>query len=160
MNLKNGYNWKPKARPGDHGLINLPHGAVMMGRGSTRMFMAAARSTKHNNGGLGTYSHIYEVDISEHSDYLQFSNHARGGGGCGMQLVQYRVRTLKGDGDRNWRARHSTKEALGITWDDSHPTGYGFSGHIYTRTTACTGATWSDGPFFPSTQSGAVMTLQ
>jgi len=153
MNLKNGYQWTPKNRPGRHGLINLPLGAVMMGKSATRMFMAAARSTKHNNNGLSSYSHIYEADISEYAHHVEFTNHARGGGGCGMQLVQYRVRTLKGDGDKNWRQRHSTKEALGITWSDSHPTGYGFSNQISSRTRACDGANWRDGPFFPSVQA-------
>lgn len=117
---KQGHDWQPKKRRARHGLINLQHGAIKMVKQSTGMIMAAYNGAKGtDDGGLNTYTHIYEADISQHATSFTGANPARGASGCGMAIGSYRVRTLKGDGPTSWQTKYAATQALGLTWSDS-----------------------------------------
>eukprot|EP00043_Microstomoeca_roanoka_P001546 m.33401 g.33401 ORF g.33401 m.33401 type:complete len:627 (-) comp10878_c0_seq1:163-2043(-) len=151
MNHGNGYNWNPTARARSNGVISLPSGAVYLARQSTSMIMAAGNTPE--TGGLNGYSHVYEIDISHTAGAVTFKNHNRdlgavGGGGHTMMVpAAYTVRGLRGDSGT--AVRFGLREALGVTWGDTYPTGYGFNGCGLVQF-----CTWGDGPFFPSVHSG------
>jgi hypothetical protein len=60
----------------------------------------------------------------------------------------FTVTGLKGD-TGTW-TRYTIKEAVGASWGDSYPTGYGV-----VETTTPKNGTWDYGPFFPSIHSGS-----
>ena len=150
MNHPNGFNWHPTMRNNSNGLITLEHGAVNLARGARSMIMAAGNNPV--SGGIDGYSHVYLIDISHNPYKITFANHNRYHGGVGtstipkMHVVGFTVKALKGDSGS--AKRYALGEALGISWSDTYPTGYGFSpvNALY--------GTWDRGPFFPSFQSG------
>ena len=150
MNHPNGFNWNPSMRSNSNGLISLEHGAVNLARGARSMIMAAGNNPA--TGGIDGYSHVYLIDISQNPYTITFANHNRYHGGVGtstipkMHVVEFTVKALKGESGS--AKRYALGEALGISWSDTYPTGYGFS-----PVNANYGS-WDRGPFFPSVQSG------
>ena len=149
MNNPMGYAWRPDQRAGRNGVINLPHGAVMMARGATYMNMAAGNNP---TTGIDQYKYVYKIDLRQNSYRITFANHNRYHGAVGangipkMHVTDFLVIGLKGD--IGIFKRFALGESLGVTYGDSYPTGYGFYniGAAY--------SSFSKGPFFPSVHSG------
>ncbi|XP_028400057.1 uncharacterized protein LOC114523360 [Dendronephthya gigantea] len=150
MNHPNGYTWHPNQRSNDKGVVALQHGAVNLARGAKFMIMAAGNNPA--SGGINEYSYVFFIDISHNPYNITFANHNRRHGAVGtstipkMHVVEFTVKALKGE--TGSAKRYALAEALGVTWSDTYPTGYGFSpvnAHF---------ATWNKGPFFPSVHSG------
>ena len=150
MNHPNGYTWHPNKRDNSQGVIALQHGAVNLARGAKYMIMAAGNNPV--SGGIDKYSYVYSIDISNNPYNITFANHNRYHGATGtstisrMHIVEFTVKALKGE--TGSEKRYALAEALGVTWSDTFPTGYGFS-----PVNAQYG-TWKKGPFFPSIHSG------
>ena len=150
MNHPNGYTWLPNKRDNSQGVIALQHGAVNLARGAKYMIMAAGNNPV--SGGINKYSYVYFIDISNNPYNITFANHNRYHGAIGtstipkMHIVEFTVKALKGE--TGSEKRYALAEALGVTWRDTFPTGYGFS-----PVNAQYG-TWDKGPFFPSIHSG------
>ena len=150
MNHPNGYTWHPNKRDNSQGVIALQHGAVNLARGAKYMIMAAGNNPV--SGGINKYSYVYSIDISNNPYKITFANHNRYHGATGtstipkMHIVEFTVKALKGE--TGSEKRYALAEALGVTWSDTFPTGYGFS-----PVNAQYG-TWDKGPFFPSIHSG------
>lgn len=149
MNNPMGYAWRPDRRSSRNGVINLPHGAVMMARSATYMIMAAGNNP---NTDIDQYSHVYRIDLRQNTFNITFANHNAVHGATGsngipkMHVNDFLVVGLKGDvGEFE---RFALAESLGVTWSDTYPTGYGFN-DIGKQT-----ASWTKGPFFPSVHSG------
>ena len=64
-----------------------------------------------------------------------------------MHVVDFAVEALKGESGTY--EKYALGEALGVTWSDSYPTGYGFNDN------ASPYGGFSKGPFFPSVHSGS-----
>ena len=64
-----------------------------------------------------------------------------------MHVVDFAVEALKGESGTY--EKYTLGEALGVTWSDSYPTGYGFNDN------ASSYGGFSKGPFFPSVHSGS-----
>ena len=143
MNHPNGYTWHPDGRSNSQGVIALEHGAVNVARGAKYMIMAAGNNPA--SGGINQYGYVYLIDISNNPYKITFANHNREHG-ANMHVVGFTVTALKGE--TGSETRYALGEALGVSWSDTFPTGYGFSpvNAIY--------GTWSKGPFFPSVHSG------
>ncbi|KAK3697024.1 hypothetical protein QZH41_012489, partial [Actinostola sp. cb2023] len=149
MNNPMGYAWRPARRAGLNGVINLPHGAVMMARNATYMIMAAGNNP---TTGIDGYAFVYRIDLRQNTYNITFANHNRYHGAVGtngipkMHVTDFLVVGLKGDlGEFE---RFALGESLGVTWADSYPTGYGFND------IGKESGTWDKGPFFPSVHSG------
>ena len=147
MNNPNGYAWLPTLRSSSNGLINLPHGAVKMANKARSMIMAAGNNPA--TGGIDQYSYAYRINITDNPYTITFANHNRfhGGQPGRMHVQDFIVEALKGESGTY--VRHALGEALGVTWSDSYPTGYGFN----EKTGYFSG--FNKGPFFPSVHSGS-----
>lgn len=103
-------------------------------------------------GGIDKYQYVYSIDISNNPYNITFANHNRFHGGVGtaniprMHVVAFTVRALKGE--TGSAKRYALAEALGVSWSDTYPTGYGFSPVNKHH------SSWTKGPFFPSVHSG------
>ncbi len=150
MNHPNGYTWNPDKRGNSQGVIALQHGAVNLARGAKYMIMAAGNNPM--SGGINKYSHVYFIDISNNPYKITFANHNRYHGGTGtstipkMHIAEFTVKALKGE--TGSEKRYALAEALGVSWSDTYPVGYGFS-----PVNAQFGS-WNKGPFFPSVHTG------
>ena len=147
MNNPFGYTWLPTQRSSSHGVISLPHGAVMMANNARYMIMAAGNNPA--TGGINEYAYVYRIFLGNNPYSITFANHNRYNGGQSgrMHIVDFVVHALKGESGTY--VRYALGEALGVTWTDSYPTGYGFND----KTTPS--ATFTKGPFFPSVHSGS-----
>ena len=147
MNSPFGFAWLPTKRSSSHGVISLPHGAVMMANNARYMIMAAGNNPA--TGGINEYAYVYRIYIESNPYNITFANHNRYNGGRpgDMHIVGFVVEALKGESGTY--GKYALGEALGVTWSDSYPTGYGF----YDKTTPY--ATFYKGPFFPSVHSGS-----
>ena len=143
MNHPNGYTWHPDRRNSSQGVIALEHGAVNLARGAKYMIMAAGSNPV--SGGINQYSYVYFIDISKNPYKITFANHNRFHG-RNMHVVEFTVKALKGE--TGSEKRYALGEALGVSWSDAYPSGYGFSPNNAQY------STWSKGPFFPSIHSG------
>ena len=150
MNHPNGYTWHSDKRNNSQGVIALQHGAVNLARGAKYMIMAAGNNPV--SGGINEYSYVYFIDISNNPYNITFANHNSYHGGIGtstipkMHVIEFTVKALKGE--TGSEKRYALAEALGVSWTDTYPAGYGFS-----PVNAQFGP-WSKGPFFPSVHSG------
>ena len=92
---------------------------------------------------------ISQEYLKNNSYNITFANHNRYNGGQPgrMHVVGFVVEALKGESGTY--TRYALGEALGVTWSDSYPTGYGFNDK------SASYATFSKGPFFPSVHSGS-----
>ena len=147
MNNPFGFTWLPTQRSSSHGVISLPHGAVMMANNARYMIMAAGNNP--STGGINEYAYVYRISLGNNPYNITFANHNRYNGGQPgrMHVVDFVVDALKGESGTY--VRYALGEALGVTWTDSYPTGYGFND----KTTPS--ATFIRGPFFPSVHSGS-----
>ncbi|KAJ7333655.1 hypothetical protein OS493_017199 [Desmophyllum pertusum] len=147
MNNLLGYAWLPTQRSSSNGLINLPNGAVKMANNARYMIMAAGKNPA--TGGINEYTYVYRIDLKNNPYNITFSNHNRYNGGQPgrMHVTDFVVEALKGESGTY--VRYALGEALGVTWGDSYPTGYGFNDK------ATEYAVFSKGPFFPSVHSGS-----
>ena len=147
MNNPFGFSWLPTQRSSSHGVISLPHGAVMMANNAHYMIMAAGNNP--STGGINGYTYVYRISLGNNPYNITFANHNRYNGGRPgrMHVADFVVDALKGESGTY--VRYALGEALGVTWTDSYPTGYGFND----KTTPS--ATFTRGPFFPSVHSGS-----
>ena len=147
MNNPYGYAWLPTQRSSSNGLINLPHGAVKMAKNARSMIMAAGNNPA--TGGINKYAYVYRIHITNNPYNITFANHNRYNGGQPgrMHVQDFIVEALKGES--GLYVRFALGEALGVTWSDSYPTGYGFN---HKRASF---DTFNKGPFFPSVHSGS-----
>ena len=147
MNNPFGFAWLPTQRSSSHGVISLPHGAVMMANNARYMIMAAGNNPA--TGGINQYAYVYRIYLGNNPYNITFANHNRYNGGQPgrMHVVDFVVEALKGESGTY--VRYALGEALGVTWTDSYPTGYGFND----KTTPS--AVFTKGPFFPSVHSGS-----
>ena len=147
MNNPFGYNWHPNRRSSSNGLINLPHGAVKLANDARYMIMAAGNNPP--TGGINQYSFVYRISLLKNPYKISFANHNRYNGGQAgrMHVTSFAVEALKGESGRY--TRYALGEALGVTWSDSYPTGYGFNDKNVPN------SAFSKGPFFPSVHSGS-----
>ena len=124
MNNPFGYNWLPNQRSFSNGLINLPHGAVKMANNASYMIMAAGNNP--SAGGIDQYAYVYRVSLKKYPYKITFANHNRYNGGQAgrMHVIKFVVEGLKGESGTY--VRYALGEALGVTWSDSCPNGYGF----------------------------------
>jgi len=147
MNSPFGFAWLPTQRTSSHGVINLPHGAVMMTNNAGYMIMAAGNNPA--TGGINQYAYVYRIYLKNNPYNITFANHNRYNGGQPgrMHIVGFVVEALKGESGAY--GKYALGEALGVTWSDSYPTGYGF----YDQTTPY--GSFTKGLFFPSVHSGS-----
>jgi len=147
MNNLFGYSWLPNRRSSSNGVINLPHGAVKMANNARYMIMAAGNNPA--TGGIDKYAYVYRISLKNNPYNVTFANHNRfhGGQAGRMHVTSFVVEALKGESGTY--ARYALGEALGVTWSDSYPTGYGFNDKNSPY------AIFSKGPFFPSVHSGS-----
>ena len=115
------------------------------------MIMAAGKNPA--TGGIDQYSYVYRINITDNPYTITFANHNRfhGGQPGRMHVQDFIVEALKGESGTY--VRHALGEALGVTWSDSYPTGYGFNdktGYF---------SVFNKGPFFPSVHSGSGRSL-
>ena len=147
MNNPFGYSWLPNRRSSSNGVINLPHGAVKIANNANYMIMAAGNNPA--SGGIYQYAYVYRIFLSKNPYKVTFLNHNRFNGGQQgrMHVTKFVVEALKGESGTY--VRFALGEALGVTWSDSYPTGYGFNDKNSTN------AGFNKGPFFPSVHSGS-----
>ena len=147
MNNPFGYSWLPNRRSSSNGLINLPHGAVKIANNANYMIMAAGNNPA--TGGIDQYAFVYRILLRRNPYIVTFLNHNRYNGGQQgrMHVTKFVVEALKGESGTY--VRFALGEALGVTWSDSYPTGYGFSDKNAPF------STFNKGPFFPSVHSGS-----
>ena len=125
MNNPFGYSWLPNRRSSSNGLINLPHGAVKIANNANYMIMATGNNP--TTGGIDQYAFVYRIFLRRNPYIVTFLNHNRYNGGQQgrMHVTKFVVEALKGESGTY--VRFALGEALGVTWSDSYPTGYGFS---------------------------------
>ena len=147
MNNPFGYSWLPNRRSSSNGLINLPHGAVKIANNANYMIMAGGNNPA--TGGIDQYAFVYRIFLRRNPYKVTFLNHNRYNGGQQgrMHVTKFVVEALKGESGTY--VRFALGEALGVTWSDSYPTGYGFNDKNATN------AGFNKGPFFPSVHSGS-----
>ncbi|XP_015750838.1 PREDICTED: uncharacterized protein LOC107330791 [Acropora digitifera] len=147
MNNPFGFDWLPTKRSSRNGVINLPHGAVKMAINASYMLMAAGNNP--STGGIDQYGYVYRISLKNSLVNITFANHNRYNGGQPgrMHIQKFIVEALKGESGTY--VRFGLAEALGVTWPDSYPTGYGFSEMMAPN------AAFHKGPFFPSVHSGS-----
>jgi len=142
------FNYNPTARSSSNGLVT-PEGsqqtAVKLSRASTQMIFAAGGNPA--TGGIDTYDYVYRFNIPNPAA-LTFANHAYlGPNSANMGVSTVTISGLKGDVG-SWD-RACFTEAIGSTWSDTFPTGYGFCSNGTPR-----GFNADGGPFFPAVHSG------
>ena len=147
MNNPFGYAWLPTKRSSSNGVINLPHGAVNLANTAHYMIMAAGNNPA--TGGINQYQYVYRIALKDNPYNISFANHNRYNGGQPgrMHVQEFIVEALKGESGTY--LRFALGEALGVTWSDSYPTGYGFSEKNAPF------SIFNKGPFFPSVHSGS-----
>ena len=141
MNNPFGYAWLPTKRSSLNGLVDLPHGAVNMANNARYMIMAAGNNPA--TGGIDQYQYVYRISLLDNPYNISFANHNRyhGGQPGRMHVQEFFVEALKCESGTY--LRFALGEALGVTWGDSYPTGYGFNDKKASH------ASFDKGPFFP-----------
>jgi hypothetical protein len=142
------YPYTPTNRASNHGIVASPSGqqsALLLHRGATQITYAAGNNPV--TGGIDSYSNIYRIDIPSPSA-LTFDNHSFGYGGATMTVSAVNVTGLRGE--VGTFSRWTFREALGATWSDTFPTGYGLGSNSNIR-----GWNGDGGPFFPSVHSSS-----
>ena len=111
------------------------------------MIMAAGNNPA--TGGIDQYQYVYRISLKDNPYNISFANHNRyhGGQPGRMHVQEFFVEALKGESGTY--LRFALGEALGVTWGDSYPTGYGFNDKKASH------ASFDKGPFFPSVHSGS-----
>ncbi|XP_068746149.1 uncharacterized protein [Montipora capricornis] len=147
MNNPFGFAWLPNKRRSLNGLINLPHGALKMAINANYMIMAGGNNPA--SGGIEQYAYVYRIFLKNNPFNITFKNHNRYNGGQKgrMHVQEFIVEAVKGESGTY--LRFGLAEALGVTWGDSYPTGYGFNNKNAPF------AAFDKGPFFPSVHSGS-----
>ena len=146
--LGTSYTYTPTSRASTNGLVGNAYAvktALLLAKSSTQMIFAAGNNP--STGGIDNYSNIYRIDIPSPSS-LTFNNHAYGYGGASMGVSTVTVTGLKGE--TGTYTRYTFTEAIGATWSDTYPTGYGLGSNSSVR-----GWNGDGGPFFPSVHSGS-----
>ena len=142
------WSYNPTARSSQNGLIASPSGqksALLLAKSATNMIMAAGSDP--STGGIDSYSYVYKFAIPSPSS-LTFNNHSYYYNSGMTNSGGITITGLKGD-IGSW-TRYTIVEAIGASWGDSYPTGYG----CVSISTPKSG-TWDYGPFFPSIHSGS-----
>lgn len=141
------WSYTPTSRASANGLVLSPNSqksALLLAKSSTTMIMAAGGNP--SSGGIDGYSYVYRFPIPDPTA-LTFNNHSYYYNSS-MTNVSVTVTGLKGD-TGTW-TRYTIKEAIGASWGDSYPSGYGCIENSTPKN-----ANWDYGPFFPSIHSGS-----
>jgi hypothetical protein len=141
------WSYTPDSRASQNGLVLSPNSqqsALLLARNSTEILYAAGSNP--SSGGINSYTYVYKFNIPNPSA-LTFANHSYYYNSS-MTTSTVTVQGIKGD-IGTW-TRYTITEALGASWADSYPTGYG----AVTTSTPKSG-TFDGGPFFPSIHSGS-----
>ena len=95
MNNPFGFAWLPTQRSSSHGVISLPHGAVMMANNARYMIMAAGNNP--STGGINEYAYEYRISLGNNPYNITFANHNpyNGGQPGRMHVVDFVVDALK-----------------------------------------------------------------
>ena len=126
--------------------------SVSLARRSTEMLLARSDSNGQT-GNVLAYAVANKFTIPD-PENVNFVNHSRYGPFTGTDTSQrgpctaVTLTTLKG-ANATGAVRYTFRYSLGVSWDDSYPTGYGVNPN-----SSCLG-TWSQGPFFTSVHSGS-----
>lgn len=142
------YGYTPTNRASTYGLVLSPGGqksGLLLHQGATQVTYAAGNNPV--TGGIDSYGYVYRINIPSPAS-LTFANHSYTYGGATMGVSTVGVTGLKGDVGA-W-TRYTFTEALGATWSDTYPTGYGLASNASVR-----GWNGDGGPFFPSVHSGS-----
>jgi hypothetical protein len=142
------YGYTPTSRASTYGLVLSPGGqksGLLLHQGATQVTYAAGNNPV--TGGIDSYGYVYRINIPSPAS-LTFANHSYTYGGATMGVSTVGVTGLKGDVGA-W-TRYTFTEALGATWSDTYPTGYGLASNASVR-----GWNGDGGPFFPSVHSGS-----
>ena len=142
------WSYTPTSRASANGLVLSPSSqksALLLAKSSTTMIMAAGGNP--SSGGIDGYSYVYRFPIPDPAA-LTFNNHSYYYNSSMTNTSGFTVTGLKGD-IGTW-TRYTIKEAIGASWSDSYPTGYGCIENSSPKNT-----TWDYGPFFPSIHSGS-----
>lgn len=141
------YTYTPTSRANAHGLVN-PQGqqktAVALTRACTEILFAGGGNP--STGGIDGYTYAYKFNIPNPSA-VTFSNHSQDNAAA-MTVSTVTVTGLKGESG-SWTA-YTFTQALGATWSDTYPTGYGAVNSSSVR-----GWNSNGGPFFPSIHPGS-----
>lgn len=142
------WSYTPTSRASQNGLVLSPSSqksALLLAKASTTMIMAAGGDP--SSGGIDGYSYVYKFGIPSPSA-LTFNNHSYYYNGSMTNSGAITVTGLKGD-IGTW-TRYTITEAIGASWTDSYPAGYGC-----VESTGPKSGQWDYGPFFPSIHSGS-----
>lgn len=142
------YSYNPTNRASTYGLVSNSYSvqtALLLAQGSSQMMFAAGGNP--SSGGIDGYTNVYRIEIPN-PNALTFANHSYTYGGASMNVSAVTVTGLKGD-IGTW-TRWTFTEAIGATWSDTYPTGYGLVSNSTVR-----GWNGDGGPFFPSVHSGS-----
>lgn len=140
--------YAPTNRASTNGLVLSPSSqksALLIAKSSTYMIMAAGSNP--TTGGIDSYTYVYKFGIPSPSS-LTFNNHSYYYNGSMTNSSGLTVTGLKGD-TGTW-TRYTIVEAIGASWGDSYPSGYGCI-----ESSTPKNANWNYGPFFPSIHSGS-----
>jgi hypothetical protein len=142
------WSYSPTSRASSNGLVLSPSSqksALLLAKSSSTMIMAAGGNP--TTGGIDNYTYVYRFGIPDPTA-LTFNNHSYYYNSSMTNTGGFTVTGLKGD-IGTW-TRYTIKEAIGSSWGDSYPTGYGAI-----ESTTPKNGTWDYGPFFPSIHSGS-----
>jgi hypothetical protein len=103
------------------------------------MIMAAGNNPA--TGGIDAHAYVYKFTIPSPSS-LTFNNHSFSYNSSMTNSSGITVTALKGDSGTY--TRYTIVEALGASWGDAYPIGYGLCSSTTPKST-----TLNDGPFFP-----------
>lgn len=140
--------YSAESRASTNGLVASPNSqksALLLAKNSTNVIMAAGNNP--SSGGIDNYAYVYKIQIPNPTA-LTFNNHSYYYNSSMTNSGAITVTGLKGE-TGTW-TRYTIVEALGASWGDSYPSGYGFI-----ESTSPKNASWNNGPFFPSIHSGS-----
>lgn len=141
------YSYNPTSRASAAGLVT-PNGnqqtALQLAKASTEILFAAGGNP--STGGIDSYTYAYKFTIPNPSA-LTFANHSYDNS-ASMTVSTVTVTGLKGE-TGTWTG-YTFTQALGATWSDTYPTGYGVA-----NTSNVRGWNGNGGPFFPSIHPGS-----
>ena len=141
------WSYNPTSRASTNGLVTTPNGqqtALLLAKSSTEILFAAGNNP--SSGGIDSYPYVYKFDIPNPSA-LTFANHTYYYNSS-MTNSTVTVKGIKGD-IGTW-TRYTITEAIGASWTDSYPTGYGAVDSSNPKS-----GNFDGGPFFPSIHSGS-----
>lgn len=142
------YSYSPASRASGHGMLPSPNSqksAVLIAQASSTFLMAMGNNP--SSGGIDSHSYVYKFTIPNPSA-VTFNNHSYAYNG-NMNISTITVNALKGDSGNY--TRYTITQALGVSWGDSYPIGYGATSSSNPKSVSPI----PDGPYFPSVHGGS-----